>query len=343
MKRAPQAGFTLLELIVVIGIISLLAGIGIGYLGNVDPEMVARAVLGGEQRAAQMTARAEGVPTEVVLRPGANGEPATVQARLLEPVCAFHFESDTVVLDERMRPTVRGEEVVAGRFGKARRPAPDDRASLLEWRLDPLFADLYEGFVLRVDLYLERRERCTLAEIEDVLELRLDADLRPEARLKLRDRTGATSTRRAESELSLPLRRWVTLEFGCDTERAWIAVDGREFARIDAAGNPQQGARGVTGTTAGRADGNLLSLSAPQEPVPGIVDELRLLAFGFAPAQTLPIELQPKRVYRWAYDSHGDLLTDPVVEYEDLGEATSGRTAAGAPAPAGENETGGGR
>ena len=67
------AGFTLLELLVVIGVLSVLTGLSLGYLGRTDPERIANAVLAGELRAAQLTARAEGVPTEVLLRPGVDG------------------------------------------------------------------------------------------------------------------------------------------------------------------------------------------------------------------------------------------------------------------------------
>ena len=79
-------GFTLFELLVVIGVISVLLGLSVGFLGRTDSQQVASSMIAGETRAAQMTARAEGLPTEVWIRPGAEGEPATVQARLLQPI-----------------------------------------------------------------------------------------------------------------------------------------------------------------------------------------------------------------------------------------------------------------
>ncbi|MFY9340926.1 MAG: prepilin-type N-terminal cleavage/methylation domain-containing protein, partial [Planctomycetota bacterium] len=64
-----SAGFTLLELLVVIGVLSVLMGLSVGYLGKTDVSAIANSVLAGELRAAQMTARVEGAPTEVLVRP----------------------------------------------------------------------------------------------------------------------------------------------------------------------------------------------------------------------------------------------------------------------------------
>ena len=80
-----SAGFTLLELLVVIGILSVLTGLSVGYLGRTDPEMVARSILEAELRSAQLTARSEGIPTDVSVRQNQDGL-WQVQARLLQPV-----------------------------------------------------------------------------------------------------------------------------------------------------------------------------------------------------------------------------------------------------------------
>src|SRR5262245_56197212 len=102
-----RGGFTLLELLVVMGVISVLFGVAIGFLGRTDPQMIADSMIAGETRAAQMTARAEGLPTEVWIRPGTDGGPATVQARLLQPVLTFHLEPGEDVLAESLRPTLQ--------------------------------------------------------------------------------------------------------------------------------------------------------------------------------------------------------------------------------------------
>jgi prepilin-type N-terminal cleavage/methylation domain-containing protein len=301
-----EAGFTLLELLTVIGIISVLMGIGLGYLGKADPELVAQTILRGERRAAQMTARSEGVPTEVWVRPGIDNQPAAVQSRLLDPVVSFQFEPNQPFLDQRLRPALAGEEVAAGRFGAARRPHEDDRLPLLRWPLPPLLADLRDGFVMRVDVFLEERQGCVLMDMPPMLEVRLDDQLRPDARLRVVDGQGQAQRKSLQAKLSVPLRRWSTVEVGYDGRSFWLEVDGRDFARVLAEGLPEQ------------KQGMTLDISPVDAPIAGIVDEVRLLAFAFAPAQYLPMELQPTETFRFTYDKRGEPVGVPVVTYEDL-------------------------
>jgi len=308
-ERSPEsrsAGFTLLELLAVIGVISVLMGIGLGYLGKTDPYMLANSMIGGERRAAQMTARAEGVPTEVWVRPGEEALPATVQARLLEPVVTFHFEPNTPVLDERLRPALGGDDVAAGRFGHARRSVEGDKDPLVQWAVAPEIVDVRDGFLMRVDLYLEARSSCVVLEMEPLLVVRLDQDLRPDARVRLSVLGGGKELKTIRSPLSLPVRRWVTLEIGCDGSEMWLAADERELARAPAVGVPHQ-----TGEM-------VLEVSPTDSMIPGIVDELRFMVFGFSPVQHLPMELQPVKAFRFRYDKRGEPVEVPKIEYVDL-------------------------
>ncbi|MBL9078619.1 MAG: prepilin-type N-terminal cleavage/methylation domain-containing protein [Planctomycetes bacterium] len=299
----PAPGFTLLELLVVIGVISVLLGISIGFLGKTDPEQIARSILAGETRAAQMTARAEGVATEVWVRPGVDGQAGTVQARLLQPAATFHLEPGDRFLDEVMRPQLAGEDVPAGRFGHGRRSLDGERAALLRWPLRPAAVDLRDGFVLRVDLRLERRRSCTVARFGQTGEVLLDDELRPRLRLRLRSAAGGTTLCGIEVPQALPLRTWCTLEAACDGQRAWLAVDGQELGSAVADGGLVQ------------EDDTALELSPVEATVPGTVDEVRLSVFAFAPAQDLPIELQPQKVYRLGFDTRGEPMSNPTVEF----------------------------
>ena len=299
-----SAGFTLLELLVVIGVISVLSGLSLGYLGKTDPHRVAASILAGELRAAQLTARAEGVPTEVLVRPGADGEPSTVQSRLLEALVTFGFEPGTPVLDEAMRPALGGEDLPGGRFGHGRRPVPGDRNALLRWPLPPAVADLKDGFLVRLDLRLEQRTAATVLRLPPALELVLDEQLRPRARVRLRGNSGDGTTMVAVgSELALPVGRWCTLDLGCDGRSLWLTLDGRELGRSVAEGGLQQAADGV------------FELSPAEAPLPGACDEVRWFLYTWSPAQNLPPALQPEQAYRFGFDARGEPTAAPVIRY----------------------------
>lgn len=302
-RNAPAAGFTLLELLVVIGVLSVLTGLSLGFLGRTNPESIAASVLAGETRAAQMTARAEGVPTEVWVRPGRDGESATVQARLLQAVASFHFEPGEGVLDESLRPVLGGEAVANGRFGAARKNREGERSAVLRWPLAPARVDLREGFVIRLDVWLDHRGQATVLRLGQVVEFGLDDQLRPRARLRLQGATGETVLATMAGETALPLRTWCTLDIACDGASAWITHDGREVARTAAEGSMQQ------------EQDLALEVSPGEAPVPGLVDEVRVFVYGFAPPQYLPNELQPQRNYRFAFDSRGEPIERPTVQY----------------------------
>ncbi|MCR9246754.1 MAG: prepilin-type N-terminal cleavage/methylation domain-containing protein [bacterium] len=303
------AGFTLLELMIVCGVIAVLMGLAIGYLGRTDPQAVADSVLGGELRAAQWTARAAGLPTEVVVRPGVEGYPATVRSRLLEPFVSFHFEPDDPALDDDLKPAIGGEEVLSGRFGRARRNVEGRTAPVLRWAAPPELIDLEEGFALRCDVFLEERGGATVLQFGGVVDIRLDPDSKPWARLRLTGGTAAASAvATVRSPVALPLRRWVTIDFGCDGRECWLSVDGREFDRAVAEGQPLQ------------ADTDELVVSPGDAPVAGILDEVRVFTYSFGPTQYLPTELQPDRPYRIAFDASGEPVGSTAVKLLTLEE-----------------------
>lgn len=303
--NGPRAsGFTLLELLVVIGVLSVLTGLSIGFLGRTDPMAIAASVLAGETRAAMMTSRAEGVPTEVQLRPGVDNEAATVQSRLLQPIVAFHFEPNEGALDESLRPTLGGDVVTNGRFGAARRPRVNERASVVHWPLGPARVELRDGFVIRCDVFLEQRAAATIAKIGEILEFGVDDEARPTARLRLHSGSGETIQAPMASVTPLPLRTWCTLDIASDGRFAWISHDGREVARTAANGSLQQD------------PDHALEIAPADRPLPGIVDEVRMFVYAFAPAQLLPQGLQPRRAYTFSFDARGEAVEQPVVEWE---------------------------
>lgn len=301
------AGFTLLELLVVIGVLSVLTGLSLGYLGRTDPVRVAEAVLAGELRAAQLTARAEGAPTEVWLRPGGPGEGATVQARLLQPVVTFHCEPQEAVLDESLRATLGGEDVPAGRFGHARAGRDGDREPLLRWPVTPRVLDLRAGFVVRLDLWLEQRRSGTVLQLPPTIDLGLDDAGRPRARLRLLGPGGeGTVLAAVAADQPLPVGRWCTLDVGCDGAAVWLSLDGRELGRAAAAGTPKQEPEAV------------FEVGLAQQPLAGMVDEVRWFVYAEAPAQPLPRDIRPERALRFTFDARGEPVERPAVRFEGM-------------------------
>ncbi len=297
------AGFTLIELLIVCALLSVLFGLSIGFLGRTDPYAVAESVLSGEIRSAQFTARAEGLPTEVLVRPGVDGASATVQSRLLQPVATFHFEPGDPVLDESLRPTLGGEDRPQGRFGHARTNRAGDKTPVLRWAVPERVANLREGFAMRLDVWLESRAACTVLRLGGMCELQLDAEARPKARVRLSGgAAGNTPVATLTSRLALPVRRWCTLDVACDGRAAWLMLDGRELDRAVADGQPLQD------------DNDVLDVSPGDAAVPGMVDEVRLFAYVFGTAQVLPNLLQPDRAYRIAFDARGEPLGSTKVK-----------------------------
>ena len=302
MRRA--AGFTLFELLVVIAILSVLTGLSVGFLGKTDPTMIANAVLGGELRAAQLSARAEGVPTEVLLQPGTDEGPATVQARLLRPVVSFRFEPNQAYEDDSLRPVLGGEDAADGRFGHARRVAPGGKGAVVRWTPTAALLDLRDGFVVRFDLLLDSAGPATLLRLPPAIELTLDADGRLRARLRVAGLGGGDNRLvPVASSQPLPRGRWCTVDLGCDTRRCWLAVDGREVGDAVCDGVPQQ------------EDDATFEFAPADAAFTGLVDELRWFVYQFGSPQQLPIECEAPKALRFSFDARGEAVERHAVAF----------------------------
>lgn len=298
------AGFTLFELLVVIAILSVLTGLSVGFLGKTDPTMVANAALGGELRAAQLSARAEGVPTEVLVRPGGDESPATVQSRLLRPVVSFRFEPGQAFEDDSLRPALGGEATRDGRFGHALRIAPGGRGAGLRWTAPQSALDLREGFVVRFDLLLASEGPATLLRLPPGIELTLDADGKLRARLRMA--ALGTNENRLVAVVAaqpLPRGRWCTIDLGCDTRRCWLSVDGREVGDAIAEGTPQQEPEAT------------FELAPADAAFAGVVDEVRWFVYQFGSPQQLPIECEVAKPLRFSFDARGEAIEAPTAVF----------------------------
>jgi prepilin-type N-terminal cleavage/methylation domain-containing protein len=281
---APSAaGFTLLEMLVVMALIGVLMGMGVGFLRRTGDDFeIALAAIRAEVRAAQLTARTRHLPAEVVLDPGQDG-PASVRARILEPVGHWHMEEDPRDDESAGVPSeVRGT-VEPGRFGMARRSEDSSRNALLTVRAGtlPVF-DLRDGFAIRVDLKLDAVEEAVIARLgEGFVDLSLDHDLRPVAKIVGTEGGGrsAGSVTLAGTR-ALALHAWQTLELVHDRSELRLLLDGREIGR-------EQARLPVLQTAS-----DVFEVSPADAPVRGLVDEVLVLAYTLSPPQTMPVGLQ---------------------------------------------------
>lgn len=284
MKRAPgilagppagcdarrRAGLTLLELLVVMMIVSVLLGLGVGFLQRGSSDLdAAAAMLRDRLRLAARTAKLEGLPTMLTLQPGPGGGAVRVQVRGLREVGSWHLEPGERWWNAQIRPVLTGRDEPRGRFGHGMRPLPGAKEPLLAvaaGRRDAF--DLDEGFSFRLDLRLDRAAPAVVGRLGSAFELSLDGGGRVLGRVTL----GLPGPRRGplvvlRGRRPLPVGEWVTLELVHDGERAMLLVDGRLEAQAPARGVPFR-----------QAD-DALEVSPPGEPVPGTVDEIRLLAY----------------------------------------------------------------
>lgn len=300
LRRDARAtrGFTLLELIAVMGVLAVLFGLGIGMLQRGDTDRgEALSAIRGELRSAALTARRRGQPTEVVIAPGEDGGPGRAHARLLESVAVWHLEPGDRYVSADFVPSLAGEPVVSGRFGQARRNVPGEKAPLFHIAAFGPPWDLSAGFVFRVDLNLETAEETIVARLGDSLELRIGGDLRPRARMVQRGvgtRRGVTAV--VDGVRSAPLRSWFTLELFHDGEALVLSIDDREVGRASA---PQP---------LYQQESDVLEISPGDAPVPGVVDEIQLWAYQWSPPQSLPLSVEVPERYRLRFDRRGQVI-----------------------------------
>ncbi|MBK8978078.1 MAG: prepilin-type N-terminal cleavage/methylation domain-containing protein [Planctomycetes bacterium] len=303
----PRAsrGFTLIELLVVMSLVTILLGLGIGFLSRRGDDFeVALSILRDQLRAARIASTARHLPTEVVIEPGDEQRPTLVTARVLQPVGAWHMEDDPGLDDDPGLRTELTGTPEPGRFGQARRPDLGSRRALLTVpTAGSSFFDLRDGFAFRVDLRLDERDEMAVMRYGSSLELKLDRDLVPHARMVQTEgggRTGAIA--QLDGTTPLMLGRWHTLQLAHDRSRVTLYVDDREVAS----------ARATLPLLQQSSDE--LVVSGGDRPVVGLVDSVALWAYAADEPRQLAgsvrIAAEP-RVIR--FDRSGDLSTQGVI------------------------------
>lgn len=270
-------GFTLLELLAVIGIVSVLMGLGIGFLRRGEGDLQkAMNTLRAVFREASNTARGVGLPAAVLLV-DKGVDRHEVSSIGLGPVGAWRLDGEEPrrILAADLRPSVQGDVVTGGRFGQARR-AGDDRPA---WELaasSGRFA-LRNGFGFRLHVRLDEIAKATILRMGPGVQLRLNGDGQLESRIVLEEPGGGRGASvSGQSTGQLPVGRWIQIEVLHDAKRFQVWVDGVPEINVPAAGVWY------------REQGSPFVVSPAEDPVPGAVDELELLAYQRGKVLQLP-------------------------------------------------------
>jgi len=227
-------GFTLLELLLVIGIIGVLAGIGLGMFATFDPGR--RAAVGLVQnvlRQAHQTAIARRAPAVVRFDP----EGGALVAEALEVAGTWHFESPALEGGRGIDAVARGfpgdpltDRGYTGRaldFEQGGRTA-EVRIDLAQ---DPLL-DPRRGFNLEVALRPARLAAAKVVDLGGVVQLLLRADGGVDGRITTRriDELGREVAGPPVTVRSAPaaLRpgRWTRVALGYDRRELTLHADG---------------------------------------------------------------------------------------------------------------------
>lgn len=315
-RAASDRGFTLIEMLVVLGLLGLLMGLGLGFLrrGGRDIDVAIGAVR-DQVRLAAESAATRHLPASVSIEPGEDGAPARVRARVLAPIAYWHLDEDEGRDARSGIPSELSGEIASGRFGEARRNDARLKRSVLRAAFgDRPAVDLRDGFAFRVDVRFDAERGdagdAVVLRIGSTLELRVDAELVPAAKYvgtQGGDQQGQSyllATKRA-----LRADRWITLELVADGSAFAMLADGVELARTPATLPLWQRPEDV------------LELSPADRPLPGLVDELVVFAYDRSQEQMLPPGIGVRAVpEQFGFDRNGDLLVPVTIRVTDLDE-----------------------
>ncbi len=314
-------GFSLLELITVMGILAVLSGIGIGFLGKSESSVsITWAVLRDKIRLAHETARTSGRPTTVEMIQSEDGS-RVLRGKTLAVVGQWHLEADERPFADLV-PELRGVIDQDGRFGACMRPDADQEESLFSLSTAGIARfDLIDGFAMQVEVFLDVRDKCVVVTMDsgNTFHLELDEDLVPMARMHLSVGGGqrGRSVELVAKDHALPLSRWVTLGIYHDGREFALTVGNEVVARSPAKGEPYQ-----------NRQGGLFEISPRGSLVPGKIDEIQLLAYERGEPVLLSNDVDIAGLDQPVlFDRAGNLLA-PVTIQVSLGELKESRTVA---------------
>ena len=272
----------------VIGILSLLLGLGIGFVSRMNPERRgALGILKARISAARNTARIMGKPSWVNFFEK-DGRTFMEQGTIT-PVLYIGFENGAVGAYGMNGKLEGGRISEGGRFGLAlehEQPISD------AMNIDTAGRDymkLEKGFMASVDIKPSALCRMILFKWGPTFEIGLDERGRPYANLTLEGKRNAPGkVLELGSRVPLTIGEWKTIEVSYDCEKAILMVGGEKGDL-----KPEKGIPFVK-------IGVPMTVSSGKAPVRGLLDEIKLFAVSSEEPEPLPkgvrIKKGPKRV-----------------------------------------------
>jgi len=323
-ERARRAGFTLVELLLVIALIGVVLGIGLGAIARLDlGEQTALAQVQNTLRAARNHAVAQRAPARVRFDPARN----TLQAEGQQTIGTWRFEADHASgafgLDGA---ALGGHGDEHGFHGRAWSFVGEGPGARLEFPVhaDPA-CDLRHGFRVACALRVEPEGGGAVLALGESLGLESDesgvvrAWFVPEVVDEHGEPTrGGKLTLASASGLLRP-GRWSEVEFAYDRRVFTLSVDRRVAVLV------------FEDAPVWRAEGPLV-LSPARQPWPGAIDDLVLATVRLGEEVVLPgkVQLSAKTPREVLFAPGGALERsahkEPVEIVLELGGDVAGRT-----------------
>lgn len=315
-SQRSRRGMTLLELLLVMGLMAMLLGVGVGMLTSLD--LGQRAAVGSVQnaiRAARNSALARNAPARVKI----DLANSLLESESLAVIGTWHFESERLEGAFGLDGVLRGGVIIDDGFvGKALSFAGRKAFAEVPVHQDPSF-DLALGFAIDCAVRVDEDGGGRLLRIGHSVGVDVTGAREVKAWFvpEVRDSTGALTRGGKLTAESAPnalaKSRWARLHVDYDRRRLLVAIDGIEVARLEANANVW------------RVE-DPLSLSDESSSFPGTLDNLVISAVAASDVLQLPetVRFAAGSATEISFDAGGNLdrerHTAPAkveLEYQD--------------------------